>query len=113
MFAPFPRVRMLATVCLLAVAGALPLHAEEKESKGDKALYDVLRDVINRGANLYNNGDPYSCYRLFEGALMVTRVQLASKPDLQKAIDAGMAQAEKRTEFEGKAYALRDALDKV
>src|SRR5262245_3952970 len=100
MFAPFRNGRGLAAACVLVGSIALPLRAAD--AAGDQKLYDVLRDVINRGAKMYNAGNPDGCYRLFEGALLVTRLQLEAKPELQKAIDDGMAEADKRTAFEGK-----------
>lgn len=111
MFAPFRKGRGLAAACLLLGGMALPLRAAE--ATGDQKLYDVLREVINRGAKMYNSGNPDGCYRLFEGALLVARAQLDAKPELQKAIDDGMIEADKRTAFEGKAYALYDTLNKV
>src|SRR5262249_18553715 len=72
-------------------------------------LSELLRDVINRGADLYNNGDRNGCYRLFQGALMVLRAQV-SDPELQKAIDAGIAEAEQMPSVDQRAHALRRVL---
>ena len=43
----------------------------------NQQLSDLLRDVINQGADLYNGGDRNGCYRLFQGALLVLRAQLS------------------------------------
>src|SRR5262249_34402567 len=40
----------------------------------DRQIYEVLRPVINAGADLYNrDGDRPGCYRLYQGALLTLR----------------------------------------
>ena len=78
---------------------------------GNQRLYDALRDVINRGADLFNSGDQNGCYRLFQGALMMSAPQLDQYPDLQKAIQAGLADAERQGSIGARAFALRRLLD--
>jgi hemoglobin len=80
---------------------------------GDKQLSDALRDIINQGADLYNTGDRNGCYRLFQGALMAARVQLAHYPDLQKAIDTGLADSLQQADVGNRAFVLRRVLDQV
>ncbi len=109
---------LLATACVLAVAGA-GRAADEKPAGPmngkalDAALYNTLRDVINQGARLYNSGDQAGCYRLFEGALMAVRPLLAHHPDLQKAITDGLTGAEQDPMLNRRAFVLRSVLDKV
>jgi hemoglobin len=79
----------------------------------DKSLPTVLRTIINSGADLYNRGDHNGCYRLFQGALMATGPQLEAYPDLKKTIDEALANAERKSAADARAYALREALDKV
>jgi hemoglobin len=81
----------------------------------EQRLSDALRGVINRGADLYNQpvGDPSGCYRLFQGALMAARPQLDAYPDLQKQIDAALAEAERQGPPSRQAFALRRVLDQV
>jgi hemoglobin len=86
---------------------------QSAQATGDQRLYEALRDVINRGADLYNGGDPNGCYRLFQGALMVARLQLDGHPDLQKSIDTGMADADRQFSLAARAHALRKVLDRV
>jgi hemoglobin len=85
---------------------------------GDQRLYDELRKVINQGADIYNGsqvkpGDPNGCYRFFQGALSVVRLQLDQYPDLVRAIDTGLTEAERLPSMEGRAFALRRILDNV
>jgi hemoglobin len=82
-------------------------------SEGDRRWYDGLRDVINRGADLYNGGDQNGCYRLFQGALMALRLHFAGRHDIERAIETGLADAERQRSVQEKAYALRRALDTV
>ena len=104
-------------------AGALGQDATKPEWKPggpqmerkalDTALYNTLRDVINRGADLYNppNGDWNGCYRLYEGALMSVRPLL--NPDLQKTIDGGLAAARTSPSLDRRAFELRAVIDRV
>jgi hemoglobin len=85
---------------------------------GNQYLYEELRKVINQGADIYNGGqlrpgDPNGCYRFFQGALSVLKLQLEGHPDLVRAVDAGLAEAERLPSAEGRAFALRKVLDDV
>jgi hypothetical protein len=104
----------LAALLLIAVGSPSPAAEEPKGTGAASSQHfsELLRDVINRGADLYNNGDRNGCYRLFQGALMVLRAQL-SDPDLRKAIDAGTAEAEQMPSVDQRAHALRRVLDGV
>ena len=79
----------------------------------DKAVFDSLRDVINRGAEVYNDGDHGGCYRIFEGALRAVKPLLAHKPELQKMIGEKLTAAEGDPVVWRRAFTLRSALDKV
>src|SRR5258708_32090433 len=91
------RWRLVLGACALACALTGMGVAEEKPAAGAgdkdyKALVDVLRDVHNRGADLYNNGDPAGCYRMFQGALLTAKPLVAA--DVQKIITDGLAKAD-------------------
>src|SRR5438270_6861725 len=82
-----------ATLALLAAAGLRA--ADPIDSKVlDRQLSETLKDVHNRGADLYNSGLPNDCYRLFQGALMTVRPLLAHRPEAQTIIDNGMRAAD-------------------
>jgi hypothetical protein len=83
------------------------------ESTGDQRLYAALKDVLNRGADLYNGGDFNGCYRLFEGALMVARFNLEHRPELQRGIDQGLAEAERQSALPRRAWLLRGVLGNI
>jgi hemoglobin len=85
------------------------------QAKGlEQQIYDSLHDVINTGADLYNNyQDRAGCYRLYQGSLLTLRPLLGQHPDLQKAIDAGFANADRQQNAGARAFALRETIDKI
>ncbi len=107
------RYAMLSLIiCLTAPC----LQADEKQistRKVDKQLVDVLKDVHNRGADLFNAGDTASCYRLFQGCLQTTRAMLAHRPDEQKYIDDIQADAELQPALALKAFSLHQSIEKL
>jgi truncated hemoglobin YjbI len=111
----------LLPVCLTLVLTAGAAQAQEdkpaggamKAGKHDDAVYATLKEVINHGANLYNTGDWNGCYRLWEGALMTAKPMLAHKPELQKAIDNGIANARQDPLLYRRAWVLRSVLDQI
>src|SRR5262249_54843850 len=106
-------------VLALALGLTVPLmRADEKADAPDKKavdamLYKTLREVINRGAEVYKSGDHAGCYRIYEGALLATRPLLEHRPDLQKAIDKAMDDAGKQGVMWQRAFALRGGIDKI
>jgi hypothetical protein len=84
-------------------------HAER-----DRKVSEALRDVIERGRALYNDNRDYTgCYRIYEGALLAVRPLLNHRPDLQKEIHEGLAQAERIPINWQQAHALRKVIDRV
>ena len=79
----------------------------------DKITVDVLRDVHNRGAELYNAGDPAGAFRLYEGALMAVRPFLAHRKDAQKSIDDGLAEVAKTDGAKVRAFRLHEVIEDV
>jgi hemoglobin len=111
------RTLPLAALALALLAGA-GRAAEDKaaplESKAlDTALYNNLRDVINRGADLYNSGDWAGCYRLYEGALMAVKPLLDHRKGLQAEITKGITDAERDPVLYRRAFVLRSVIDKI
>jgi hemoglobin len=108
-----------AAVLVLGVAGpawaadekpaAVPLDVKTLDGK----VYSALRDVINNGADLYNNGDPSACYYLYRGALMGVQPALGHRPQLQKAVASALTTAEQMPEMRRRSFALRDVIDDV
>lgn len=106
----------LAGPILTVVSLAVPAHAEDTKVSArdiDKQLYDVLKDVHNRGADLFNAGDPAACYRLWQGALQTARAVLAHRPADRKFLDEAVAAAERLPTVERRAFALHDVVVKL
>lgn len=94
----------------------VPAVAGKVETKDlDVAVKKSLRDVINRGAEMYNppRNDVLGCYRLYEGALLTIWPLLDSRPALQQEIYTGLAAAEREPLIPQKAHVLRKVIDKV
>ena len=111
--------RITAGLLALAIVGQTafadqPQQDEKVDRKTiDTALYNTLREVINKGADMYNNGDMTGCYRLFEGALLTAKPMLDHRPELQKSIAKALSAADRDAVTYRRAFALRAALDKV
>ncbi len=103
-------------IILFAVLGRLPGQDAQPGDRAarDRKVYEALRDVIERGRTLYNvNRDYTGCYRIYEGGLLAVRPLLDHRPDLQKQIAEGLAQAERIPVNWQQAFALRKVIDLV
>ena len=81
-------MRYLVDSCVLAVFGirrSSPVPRKASRRLIGKSA-DALRDVHDRGADLYNTGDMAGGYRMYQGGLIVARGMLGHRPDLQKTI---------------------------
>jgi hypothetical protein len=56
----------------------------------DKRVLDTLKDVHNRGADLYNAGEVAAALRFYQGALLVARAFLDHRPSIRRVIDDGL-----------------------
>jgi hypothetical protein len=80
----------------------------------DKQVVDSLKEVHNRGADLYNVGKDFAgAYRMYEGGLLAVRPLLGHRPDEQKAIDEGLSAADKEPDVARKAFMLHETIEKV
>jgi hemoglobin len=117
--------RAALAACALALACSGGLGAQQDTTKPggtpldrkavDGLVYNTLRDVINQGADLYNPpaDDWNGCYRLYEGALMALRPMLDHRPELQKAIDTGLATARANPVVQQRAFDLRRVINRI
>jgi hemoglobin len=107
---------LISCLVILAVKGSLPAADDAAGTIStktiDQNLHRVLRDVINRGADLFNQKDQRGCFYLFQGALITARSQLGHHPDAQKLIDDGLAGAN-QSSMDRRAWALRGVIDQV
>jgi len=110
----------VALACVCCVVFGLPAAAQEAAPAAsldrkvlDEHVYRTLRDVINIGKDLYNNGDWAGCYRLFQGSLITIRPLLDHRPELQKVIEDTLLAAEGKPKIYERAKVLRVALDRI
>ncbi len=96
-------------------AAQAPKSADRKpmidKSRFDQHLNDFLRDAIDQGAELYNNGDANACYNLFRSALVSAWYMLDQHPDLRREINTALSRADGQQSVSDRAYTLRAALD--
>src|SRR5262245_19328767 len=104
-----------AAGALLVVVGSSPgQDGKPADKAADKLISGALRDVINQGADLFNlQGDVAGCYRVFQGGLIAVKPLLGHHADLQKAIDDGLARAERLPRVVDRAFALRKVIDDI
>lgn len=100
-----------ASVALAQAEKTAPAPLDRKAE--DEHVFKVLREVINHGADMYNNGDKAGCYHLYEGALIALKPLLDHRPQMQKVIDTNLADAERMPNFADRAFKLREAIDKI
>jgi uncharacterized protein YkwD len=112
--------RLLVLACAAWGLSVLPAPAGSAEKPGaaaraaeDRQLDAALQRLIDRGAALYNGGDPAGCCHLWEGALTALRPLLGHRPAWHKAIDRGLAGAGRAAGPEDRAFALRAVLDRI
>jgi hypothetical protein len=110
---------LLLPAAVLALAAA-PAGRADKPVPGpldrtelDAVLYRTFRDVINRGADLYNSGDTAGCYRLYEGALLTVQPLLDHRPELQQAVAKALADAANTPQQFERAFVLRHVIDRL
>jgi truncated hemoglobin YjbI len=106
-------VVLTATLMMLALPTVLGAAPPPDATALDKQLSETLKDVHNRGADLFNGGDPAGCYRIFQGLLWTVRPLLGQHPELQREIDAGMARAEGLPTVNRRALALHEVIESV
>lgn len=111
-------LRVLVSASLLlaltTVFWANHSSAQQTPESRDRQLYNYLRTVINAGADLYNQqGNFKACHDLYRGSLTTVRPLLSHHAELQRAIDTGLAKADKEKNIIGKAFVLRRVLGAV
>lgn len=108
--------RALAAAALTLAVGTVAVAADPPaDAKAlDKAIVASLRDVHDRGADLYNLAKDYTgAYRMYEGGLVAVKPLLAHRPDVQKGIDDGLSAASREADVARKAFLLHESIEKV
>lgn len=79
----------------------------------EQAVADSLKEVHNRGADLYNRGDAAGAYRMYEGALSAVRPFVAHRPAILKAIEDGLNETAKTDGVKIQAFRLHEVIEQV
>jgi hypothetical protein len=112
-----PSRKLGAIALAVALAATAPAADEPKlptVNAFDKLVVDSLRDVHNRGADLYNTSKDFTgAFRLYQGALEAVRPLLAHRPEAQKIIETGLAAADKEVDAARKAFVLHETIESV
>ena len=107
---PVPRARSIIAFVRLDRPGRRgSVTTRELDARVEKAIFQT----INLGVQVYNRGDAPGCYRIYQGSLIALGPILAHRPDLQAAVQKGLAAPRRRGTYEQKAFALRAVLDDV
>lgn len=106
-------MRLKLSLTVLALL-AVTLFAADGDPNAnlDKQIFDVLKELNNRGADLNNTGDPVGCYRTYQGGLTVLKAMMPHRPAAQKSIDDGLAAADKKP-LPDRAFALHTTITEV
>ena len=111
-------LRHIAVLSPLVLVLAPAISAQEPKLPDvktfDKLVVDTLRDVHNKGADLYNTKKDFEgTYRMYHGSLFTVRPLLGHHPDAQKLIDSALNAAEKEASVAQRAFRLHEAIEAV
>lgn len=109
------RILLAGWAVAISLSGDLSAQNDNGNKAIDAQIHSRLKDVINYGADLYNepHNNHAGCYRLYEGALMAYRPFLSHRPELQQAIDKGLADASSQPRLDRRAFVLREVIDNI
>lgn len=98
---------------VLAIVATVAFASVARPQAIEKQISDSLRDVHDRGRELYNSGDPAGGYRMYQGGLLVARGILTHRPDVQRLITDGLIAAEREPSVARRAFLLHELIEKV
>jgi hypothetical protein len=78
---------------------------------GGERVAGAIGDAIEVGAPLYNAGNFEACFRVYQGAALEVAHKVPGCAGPKHALADGMKEAERRTGWSDKAWAMRDAFD--
>jgi hypothetical protein len=100
---------------LVAIVLAMSVGSVSKaDDPSDVAtVQNTLNNAIGEGVPLFNNGDHFSCYRIYSQALNSVLPMLGNRPSLQATVQGAMTKAAHQRSDYDKAWTLRYAIDLV
>ncbi len=100
---------MVAAMAGTAARGQEASDAKARDARTDQAVFKT----INLGVQLYNTGDHYGCYRLYQGQVFGLAATTADHASLATVLEDGLKRAEAQGRWDLRATALRETLDQV
>ncbi len=97
----------VALICSPALA------QQSSNTETDRIAVVVLKEMHNRGAELYNANDHAGCLKVYTTALLTTKPFLKHRPAIQKAIDDGLAEVDKLDSPKAQAYRLHEIIGRI
>jgi Carboxypeptidase regulatory-like domain len=93
---------------LLALASGVRAQSSHQQ------VAQALLEIHENGRAIHNEDHDYvGAYRMYQGGLMVARRMLSDRPDLQKVIGDGLAEAARETSVSRRAYRLHETIEAV
>jgi len=106
-------LRIIACLLLACFAPSGFAQSPKAEVELDQIAIDTLKEMHNKGAELYNANDPSGCLKIYATALLTVKPFLKHRPEIQKVIDAGMAEVEKLDGAKAQAFRMHELIEKV
>jgi hypothetical protein len=78
-----------------------------------KTVIDALRRAVQLGGPLYDQGNAEAAYRIYESASLDIQRNTAQCPGPKQALADGITEAETKTKWTEKVWAMRDSYDGV
>jgi hypothetical protein len=80
----------------------------------DRMVLETLKEIHNKGATLYNEGDHGGALRLYQGGLIVAKPLLAHRTKQQTLIEEGLTQIDKASmDAKVKAFRLHEVIEQT
>ena len=110
-----PRSLLAVVACAVVVAGARAADPPPFATPADldQVAVEVLKELHNRGADLYNAADAAGAMRLYDTTLRAVGPFLAHRPKVQAVIADGLLDAAKIDGAKAQAYRLHELIDQV
>src|SRR5215207_2976452 len=91
----------VVAVVIFGLAGGAV--AQDDHKAVEMKVYDILRDVHDKGRDLYNVGDHAGCYRMFQGLLLSVKPLVEHQAEWVKVIDDGLKEADVKPSMDQRA----------
>jgi hypothetical protein len=107
------RILTLFGLILGTNGGAADPPSSVSHRELDKIAVEVLREVHDRGADLYNAADAAGAQKMYEGALRTVSPFLAHHPKIRTTIEDGWIEIAKLKGAKEQAFRLHEIIEQV